>query len=237
MCKEEGGGHLRLPSHTLATVGQSSGFLLESGSTEPLGLRKTLASIFMVSMLVSFCSLPVEREEQRDCRQSYRSGSEAPPCAWVPAVGTGVLRPLSCSCATRDGPRGTRCHAGPEDSEHGQSREGTGAGWEAQTSGQGMPGLRFQAHRPRPRHREGVIYGRSSPTLFLPVPRAPFPEKGPACTASPDPGLEHSLLRVGPWGGESGGVQGHWSKTLVKQLHFYETRFPYLENKDAGDDV
>lgn len=31
-------GHLGLPSHTLATVGQSGGFLLlESGSTEPLG--------------------------------------------------------------------------------------------------------------------------------------------------------------------------------------------------------
>lgn len=33
-----GRGHLGLPSHTLATVGQSGGFLLlESGSTEPLG--------------------------------------------------------------------------------------------------------------------------------------------------------------------------------------------------------
>ena len=81
-------GHLGLPSHTLATVGQSGGFLLlESGSIEPLGLRKTLASIFMDSMLVSFCSLPVEREEQRDCRQSYRSGSEASPCAWGPCLG------------------------------------------------------------------------------------------------------------------------------------------------------
>ena len=47
----------------------------------------TLASIFMDSMLVSFCSLPVEREEQRDQfvgRQNYWSGSQAPPCAWGP---------------------------------------------------------------------------------------------------------------------------------------------------------
>lgn len=38
----------------------------------------TLASIFMDSMLGSFCSLPVEREEQRDQfvgRQNYWSGS------------------------------------------------------------------------------------------------------------------------------------------------------------------
>lgn len=34
-------GHLGLPSHTLATVGQSGGFLLlESGSTEPLGFEE-----------------------------------------------------------------------------------------------------------------------------------------------------------------------------------------------------
>lgn len=55
------------PSHTLATVHQRGGFLLESGPTGPLWVRKTLASIFMDSMLVCFCSLPVEREEQEDC--------------------------------------------------------------------------------------------------------------------------------------------------------------------------
>lgn len=40
MCKEGDRGHLRLPSHTLAKVGQSSGLLLESGSTEPLGVEE-----------------------------------------------------------------------------------------------------------------------------------------------------------------------------------------------------
>lgn len=40
-CKEGDRGHLRLPSHTLATGGQSNGFLLlESGSTEPLGVEE-----------------------------------------------------------------------------------------------------------------------------------------------------------------------------------------------------
>lgn len=39
-CKEGDRGHLRLPAHTLATVGQSSGFLLESGSTEALGAEE-----------------------------------------------------------------------------------------------------------------------------------------------------------------------------------------------------
>lgn len=41
MYKEGDRGHLRLPSHTLATAGQSGDFLLlESGSTEPLGFEE-----------------------------------------------------------------------------------------------------------------------------------------------------------------------------------------------------
>lgn len=41
MYKEGDRGHLKLPSHTLATAGQSGDFLLlESGSTEPLGVEE-----------------------------------------------------------------------------------------------------------------------------------------------------------------------------------------------------
>lgn len=41
MYKEGDRGHLRLPSHTLATAGQSGNFLLlDSGSTEPLGVEE-----------------------------------------------------------------------------------------------------------------------------------------------------------------------------------------------------
>lgn len=74
-------------------------------------MRKTLASIFMDSMLVCFCSLPVEREEQYDCDLSHRGGSEEP--GGLQRVR--VLLAFTCACVIHAGH--TVCQAGSKDSE------------------------------------------------------------------------------------------------------------------------
>ena len=150
----------------------------------------------MDSMLVSFCSLPVEREEQRDYGQSYRSGSEAPSCAWGPCAGTGVLQPFRCSQVKWDGPPCARHHAGPKDSECGlEQRRNCG---------------RFGDPNPKEQQKSQGHGFRTTDSVSgtqKGSPRNSSLPRGGGQTAKPPPALEVSSMLLWSeakisWGGE-----------------------------------
>lgn len=86
MYKEGDRGHLRLPSHTLATAGQSGNFLLlDSGSTEPLGVEENTCLHFHgldVGLLLFFA-----------CGEGRTKGTVAELREWLrgPTVGLSPL--------------------------------------------------------------------------------------------------------------------------------------------------
>lgn len=201
MYKEGDRGHLRLPSHTLATAGQSGNFLLlDSGSTEPLGVEENTCLHFHgldVGLLLFFA-----------CGEGRTKGTVAELREWLrgPTVG---LSPLP-------GGRGSANHLvvpvsnsmarqvpstmlAPRTQGTARAEKGLGGGWRP-TSGR----RKSRGCGSGPCTVSGTRKGSSTncPAHFLPVNRAPFPEEGPDCTASPGPGMEHLLPRVGPGGGE-----------------------------------
>lgn len=151
----EGPGATSGSPHTHRTVGQSGGFLLlESGSTEPLGVEENTCLHFHgfdVGLLLFFAC---GEGRTRDCRQSYRSGSEASPCAWGPCLGIRASPAIRCAYVKPDG---LLCqasyHAGPRTRSTAKG-EGPGQGWRPKPKGTTeKPGLWFLAHGVSQAHR------------------------------------------------------------------------------------
>lgn len=219
MYKEGDRGHLRLPSHTLAMAGQSGNFLLlDSGSTEPLGVEENTCLHFHgldVGLLLFFA-----------CGEGRTKGTVAELREWLrgPTVGLSPLPggrgsanhlvvPVSNSMA-RQVP-GTML--APRTQGTARAEKGLGGGGGPHLD-DGKAGAMVLAHA-LSQNTEGVVY--KLPRSLPPSQQSSLPRGGARLHSLPWPWNGASASASGPWGW--GEEQADCSKTLVKQLHVYGT--------------